>query len=65
MNFKASSRCTRGDCVLVAVLDNGMIALKRSTTDDADALWFTRNEWIAFIAGVKNNEFDFGGIPHD
>ncbi len=54
--FKKVS-CETNRCVEVAHRD-GVVAV-RSTTDPAkDTVYFTREEWSAFIAGVKNSEFD-------
>jgi len=46
-------------CVEVADLDDGNVAV-RDTKDKGNGpiLFFTRNEWNAFIAGAKNGEFD-------
>lgn len=47
----------RWACVAVAHRD-GVVAV-RSTTDAAKkTVYFTDEEWTAFIAGVKNAEFD-------
>lgn len=61
---KISSFCQDGGCVEVDKVD---VAVRgrfdhriRITGTDADTvLLFTRAEWEAFIAGVKNNEFDW------
>jgi len=45
-------------CVEVAALDDGRIAVRNSNAPDAGVVYFTRAEMAAWIAGVKNAEFD-------
>lgn len=46
-----------GACVEVAFLPDGRIAIRES--DDPDAVVITTAvKWNAFLAGVRNNEFD-------
>jgi len=52
-----SSFCMDGGCVDVSKADaNGYVHVTR--VDDPHASFFTRVEWEAFVAGVKNGEFD-------
>jgi Domain of unknown function (DUF397) len=46
-----------GSCVEVATLDD-MVAVRDSKDPDGPALVFTRQEWRAFSAGMKDGEFD-------
>ncbi len=48
---------TGGNCVEVAFLDGGEIALRNSRHPGGPALIFTRSEWDAFLAGAKDGEF--------
>jgi Domain of unknown function (DUF397) len=59
IEFKTSSFCTLGDCVEVGQLPGGSVAV-RDTKDRErrTSLVFTPQEWTAFVAGVKNGEFD-------
>jgi len=59
MNFKKSSYSAI-TCVTVAQLGDGTIGVRDSKVADGPMLSFTADEWAAFVAGVKNNEFDFG-----
>lgn len=45
-----------GDCVEVTVAH--WVGVRDSKDPDAAVLWFTGDEWKAFIAGVKDGEFD-------
>jgi hypothetical protein len=47
-----------GECVEVAVLPNGEIAIRNSRYPSGPALVYTRAEIIAFLAGAKGGEFD-------
>jgi uncharacterized protein DUF397 len=47
-----------GSCVEVAELPGGAIALRNSRYPSGPALIYTRAEVAAFLAGVKNGEFD-------
>ena len=47
-----------GNCVEVAALPNGGIALRNSRYPSGPALVYTRAEISAFMAGVKDGEFD-------
>jgi hypothetical protein len=47
-----------GSCVEVAELPSGAIAVRNSRHPSGLALIYTRAEVAAFLAGVKNGEFD-------
>lgn len=47
-----------GECVEVAKLTNGEIAVRNSRHPGGPALIFTRAEMAAFILGVEDGEFD-------
>ena len=53
---RTSSFCTDGGCVGV-VLDDEVTVVDTKTATGPE-LRFTRAEWVAFVAGVKNGEFD-------
>lgn len=54
---KSSFSYANGDCVEVTAADGGVL-VRDSKNPSRPALRFTRGEWEAFIAGVKNAEFD-------
>jgi hypothetical protein len=51
-----------GDCVEAGPLNDGTgrVALRHSKHPDGPVIIYTRAEWDAFVAGVKDNEFNFG-----
>ena len=53
-----SQRCSADGCVEVADLPGGQVALRDSKNVSQAAHVFSREEWVAFIAGVKDGEFD-------
>ncbi|HTP17452.1 MAG TPA: DUF397 domain-containing protein [Streptosporangiaceae bacterium] len=57
--FKSSySGGNGGNCVEVARNLPGIVAVRDSKNPDGGALIFTRDEWRAFTAGVRDGEFD-------
>jgi hypothetical protein len=52
---------TGGNCVEVAFLAGGDIALRNSRHPDGPALIFTTAEWDAFIGGARDGEFGTPG----
>ena len=51
---------TGGNCVEVAFLAEGEVAMRNSRHPDGPALVFTKSEWEAFLGGARDGEF---GIP--
>ena len=49
---------TGGNCVEVAPVAGGGVALRNSRHPDGPALIFTQAEWDAFRGGVADGEFD-------
>lgn len=56
-NWRRSAACTTNSCVEVAFVV-GAIGIRDSKRSDSPVLSFTRDEWSAFVAGVKAGEFD-------
>jgi uncharacterized protein DUF397 len=48
---------TGGNCVQVAFLADGQIAMRNSRHPDGQTLVFTRAEWDAFLHGACDGEF--------
>ena len=57
-----SSTSAAGNCVEVAHLPGGGVAVRDSKNHARAALVCTRREWEAFLAGARNGEFD---LPAD
>jgi hypothetical protein len=53
-----SRACSSDGCVEVAQLADGSVALRDSKDVRKAAHVFDREEWSAFIMGVKDGEFD-------
>lgn len=56
--FRKSSFSGAGGCVEVRRLPDGRIALRDSKDVSLPPHHFTPEEWTAFLAGVRNDEFD-------
>jgi hypothetical protein len=54
---KSSFSGYQGNCVEVAELESGEIAVRNSRFPQDAALIFTPAEWTAFVSGVGNGEF--------
>jgi Domain of unknown function (DUF397) len=50
-----------GNCVEVAFLTAGQVAMRNSRHPDGPALVFTQADWDAFIGGARDG--DFGRLP--
>jgi hypothetical protein len=50
-----------GECVEARPLADGSerVAVRHSRRPDAEVIIYTRAEWEAFLAGVRDGEFDF------
>ncbi|MEV7845010.1 MULTISPECIES: DUF397 domain-containing protein [Streptomyces] len=47
-----------GNCVEIARLEEGHVALRNSRDTSGPALVYNSAEWKAFLAGAKSGEFD-------
>lgn len=56
--MKSSASVGNGDCVELAALAGGGVAMRNSRFPDGPALVFTAAEIEAFIVGAKHAEFD-------
>jgi len=46
------------NCVEVANMDDGGVAVRDSKNPSGPVLFFTPTEWTAFVDSAKNGEFD-------
>lgn len=60
VEFKISSFCSLGNCIEVGPAADGSVVVVRRGEDVNQVLVCTRDEWAAFVKGVKAGEFDFG-----
>lgn len=58
--WRKSTASNTGDCAEVAFVP-GSVLMRHSQSPAGPVLEFTPSEWAAFLAGVRNGEFD--GIP--
>jgi hypothetical protein len=55
---KASASNANGQCVELAALAGGRVAVRNSTDPSGPALIFTPQEFQAFLDGARQGEFD-------
>jgi len=55
---KSSVSNPSGNCVEVAALPDGSVAVRNSRQPQGPALVYTKAEIAAFLTGVRNGEFD-------
>jgi hypothetical protein len=59
IEYRTSSYCNLGGCVEVGQLPDGAVSVRDSKDPERRmSLVFGPEEWIAFVSGVKNGEFD-------
>ncbi|MEU9779199.1 MULTISPECIES: DUF397 domain-containing protein [unclassified Streptomyces] len=56
--IKSSHSNATGNCVELATLPDGRIAVRNSRDPEGPALVYTREEVAAFVAGARDGEFD-------
>jgi hypothetical protein len=57
--WRKSSFSSANGCVEAAPLADGLIAVRDSKDPDGGHLVYNALEWRAFLAGVRNGEFDY------
>ena len=57
LDFTRSSKCDSGACVEVS-MPGDMVLVRDGKNPGGPVLSFTKDEWAAFVAGVKSNEFN-------
>ncbi len=59
IEFSTSSFCNFGECVEVGLSPpDGTVLVRDSKDEGQTTLAFSRDEWVAFVKGVKAGEFD-------
>ena len=56
--IKSSESGPEGNCVEIARLGSGEVAVRNSRHPEGPALVYTRSEIAAFVLGAKKGEFD-------
>lgn len=56
--FKSSLSYSNGNCVEVRVVADGHVEVRNSRFPDVRLPPFTLDEWNAFLAGARADEFD-------
>lgn len=54
-----SRRCETSSCV-EAKREGNVVVVRDSKDPNGPELLFTEEEWIAFVGGVRDGDFDFG-----
>lgn len=57
-DYRTSSFSGGGNCVQVGLLRNGDVFV-RDSRDPSASIVVSYADWVAFIRGVKNDEFNF------
>jgi hypothetical protein len=58
LSWRKSSFSNGNGCVEAAPMNNGLIAVRDSKNPQAGHQVYNALEWRAFLAGVRNGEFD-------
>ena len=58
LHWYKSSSSAAGNCVEIAHLPQGGVALRDSKNPARQPHTYTRTEWDAFLTGAKNGEFN-------
>lgn len=61
---KAAASTTNGNCVELAPLPDGGVAVRDSKDPSGPSLRFTAAEWSAFANGMTGGEFDELDLAH-
>jgi len=57
--WRKSSFSGVNGCVETAVTPDGRVAVRDSKNPTVSHQYYSRREWLAFCAGVRNGEFDY------
>jgi Domain of unknown function (DUF397) len=58
VKWRVSSWCASGECIAVAQLPAGQVAIRDTKDPEGTELRFSASEWQAFVQGVRSGEFD-------
>lgn len=57
MNWIKATKCTDHDSCVEVAFEGGLVAVRNSQIP-GEIVWFTPDEWAAFLAGTKLGEFN-------
>lgn len=55
---KSSQSHANGNCVEIADIKSGQVGMRDSKNATGPVLGISREEWRAFLGGIRNGEFD-------
>lgn len=55
---KSSLSHVNGNCVEIADLSDGQVGMRHSKDVTGPVLGISPSEWVAFLGGIRNGEFD-------
>ena len=55
--WRAARHCEGGGCIEIAI-GGDHVVVRRSADPDGPHVTLTRDEWLAFVGGVKDGDFD-------
>ena len=58
LDWRKATASANSGCVEVAPLPDGGVAVRDSKDQAGPVLSFTRHEWVSFLDGMANGEFD-------
>jgi Domain of unknown function (DUF397) len=59
VSWRTSSFCAgTGECVAIAQLPTGHVAMRDTKNPSGPALTFSKSEWAVFVARARAGEFD-------
>lgn len=58
LEWRRSSLCGGDGCVEAASYSDGQVAVRDAKDPAGPVLLYSRKEWLTFLAGVRNCEFD-------
>lgn len=64
LEWRISSFCISSNCVQVAKLTDGRVAIRDSKEPHSPTLVYTKDEFVAFLDGAKAGVFDFALHDH-
>ena len=58
VRWTTANSCAAGNCVRIAATGDGQTLIGDTKYPSGPVLRYTKDEWVAFLAGAKNGDFD-------